>query len=118
LLHTSPTLRVKGCGEQVQHSTSGYASAAAVVSRHPTTIACHRAQHCQGQAFGGREEAASLDSISTRRLVMSAVGTEEKPPAGSNKRKDTTDPGFLHNQSQPQQKQVIITSDSHLLLLN
>jgi len=100
----------------VQHSTSGYAFAAAVVSRHPTTIACHRAQYCQGQAFGGREEAASLDSISTRRLVMSAVGTEEKPPAGSNKRNVSNGRESLHTSHNHNKKQVIITSDSHLLL--
>ena len=47
---------------------------------------CRRARVGQGQAFGGAEEAPSLTPRCARRRRQYAVGTEECPRRGSNKR--------------------------------
>src|SRR5215204_7752105 len=54
----------------------------------PTTrspAACRRARVRQGQAFGGAEEAPSLDRRCARRRWKYAVGTEEARGAGRTK---------------------------------
>jgi hypothetical protein len=43
----------------------------------PTSPVCRRARHYQDQPNGGRSSAASLDSVSARRLLRSWSGREK-----------------------------------------
>src|SRR6516164_3854715 len=82
--HTGSTEYKRGSRDQSRPMAGSPRIIARQITR--SRPVCRRARVGQGQAFGGAEEAPSLTPRCARRRRQYAVGTEECPRRGSNKR--------------------------------